>query len=73
MAKEFLMGNQAIALGAIRAGVSLAAGYPGTPVSYTHLDVYKRQSYPMENGGGTGLHRLFYGHFRCHTDFSGYH
>ena len=31
MAKEFLMGNQAIALGAIRAGVSLAAGYPGTP------------------------------------------
>lgn len=31
MAKEFLMGNQAIALGAIRAGVSLVAGYPGTP------------------------------------------
>lgn len=31
MAKELLMGNAAIALGAIRAGVGLVAGYPGTP------------------------------------------
>lgn len=31
MAKELLMGNQAIALGAIRAGVGVVAGYPGTP------------------------------------------
>lgn len=31
MAKELLMGNQAIALGAIRAGVSVVTGYPGTP------------------------------------------
>ncbi len=31
MATELVMGNEAIALGAIRAGVNLAAGYPGTP------------------------------------------
>lgn len=31
MHKEFLMGNQAIALGALAAGVNLVAGYPGTP------------------------------------------
>lgn len=31
MTKEFLMGNEAIALGAIAAGVKVVAGYPGTP------------------------------------------
>ena len=31
MNEDLLMGNQAIALGAIRAGVSVVAGYPGTP------------------------------------------
>ena len=31
MPKQFLMGNEAIALGAIHAGVNLVAGYPGTP------------------------------------------
>lgn len=31
MPKKFLMGNEAIGLGAIRAGVDLVAGYPGTP------------------------------------------
>ena len=31
MAKRLVMGNEAIALGAIRAGVGLVAGYPGTP------------------------------------------
>lgn len=31
MARRFLMGNEAIALGALHAGISLAAGYPGTP------------------------------------------
>ena len=31
MHKEFLMGNEAIAMGALAAGVNLAAGYPGTP------------------------------------------
>ena len=29
--KQLLMGNEAIALGAIRAGVDLVSGYPGTP------------------------------------------
>lgn len=31
MAKKLLMGNEAIALGAIRAGVNVVTGYPGTP------------------------------------------
>jgi len=31
MAKQLLMGNEAIALGAIRAGVTVVTGYPGTP------------------------------------------
>jgi indolepyruvate ferredoxin oxidoreductase alpha subunit len=31
MHREFLMGNEAIALGALAAGVNVAAGYPGTP------------------------------------------
>lgn len=31
--KQLVMGNEAIALGAIRSGVSLVAGYPGTPSS----------------------------------------
>ncbi len=31
--KEFLMGNEAIALAAKEAGVSVVAGYPGTPAS----------------------------------------
>ena len=29
--KKFLMGNEAIAMGAIHAGVNLVSGYPGTP------------------------------------------
>jgi len=33
MGKELLMGNEAIALGALRAGVRVVAGYPGTPSS----------------------------------------
>jgi len=33
MGKRLLMGNEAMALGALRAGVSLCAGYPGTPSS----------------------------------------
>ncbi len=33
MHKEFLMGNEAIAFGALAAGVDLVAGYPGTPSS----------------------------------------
>lgn len=33
MKKEYVMGNGAIALGALAAGVNVAAGYPGTPSS----------------------------------------
>ncbi|MBR4724284.1 MAG: indolepyruvate ferredoxin oxidoreductase subunit alpha [Lachnospiraceae bacterium] len=33
MHKEFLMGNEAIALGALAAGVNVVCGYPGTPSS----------------------------------------
>ncbi|MDR1558554.1 MAG: indolepyruvate ferredoxin oxidoreductase subunit alpha [Clostridiales bacterium] len=33
MDRQLLMGNEAIALGAIRAGIRLATGYPGTPSS----------------------------------------
>ena len=42
MARELLMGNTAIGLGAIKAGVNLVSGYPGTP------DVYKRQRHNIE-------------------------
>src|SRR5574344_179429 len=31
--KQMIMGNQAIALGALKAGVNLCTGYPGTPSS----------------------------------------
>ena len=31
MHREFLMGNEAIAMGAVAAGVNLVCGYPGTP------------------------------------------
>ena len=33
MAEQMIMGNEAIALGALKAGVNLVAGYPGTPSS----------------------------------------
>ena len=42
MHKEFLMGNEAIALGAIAAGVDLVAGYPGTPSTEVLETVAKR-------------------------------
>ena len=48
MKKEYVMGNSAIALGALAAGVNLVSGYPGTPSSeiietiqkYKGKDVY---------------------------------
>ena len=43
MHREFLMGNEAIALGALAAGVNLAAGYPGTP-STEVLETIARQN-----------------------------
>ncbi|MBQ9344337.1 MAG: indolepyruvate ferredoxin oxidoreductase subunit alpha [Kiritimatiellae bacterium] len=41
MHKEFLMGNAAIAKGAVAAGVRFAAGYPGTPSTETLENVAK--------------------------------
>ena len=43
MHKEFLMGNEAIALGALAAGVQVVAGYPGTPSTEVLETVAKRR------------------------------
>ncbi len=43
MHKEFLMGNEAIAMGAIAAGVNLVTGYPGTPSTEVLETVAKRR------------------------------
>lgn len=45
MSKQYVMGNGAIALGALKAGVNLVAGYPGTPSSEIIETVAK---YPHE-------------------------
>lgn len=42
MSPELLMGNHAIAAGAIRAGVGVVTGYPGTPSSEILETVVKR-------------------------------
>lgn len=44
MHKEFLMGNEAIALGAMAAGVNLVAGYPGTPSTEVLETIAKRRT-----------------------------
>lgn len=44
MHTEFLMGNEAIALGAIAAGVNLVSGYPGTPSSEVLETVSKHRT-----------------------------
>ena len=43
MHKEFLMGNAAIALGAVAAGVNVVAGYPGTPSTEVLATVAKNR------------------------------
>ncbi len=43
MHKEYLMGNEAIALGALAAGVNVVAGYPGTPSTEVLETVAKRR------------------------------
>lgn len=45
MKKEYVMGNGAIALGALSAGVNLVSGYPGTPSSEIIETISK---YPLE-------------------------
>ena len=42
MTQELLMGNEALALGALRSGVRVAAGYPGTPSSELIETISKR-------------------------------
>lgn len=42
MHREFLMGNEAMALGALAAGVDVVAGYPGTPSTEVLDTVAKR-------------------------------
>ena len=42
MHKEFLMGNEAIAIGALSAGVNFVSGYPGTPSTEVLETVAKR-------------------------------
>ena len=46
MTRQMIMGNQAIALGALKAGVNLVAGYPGTPSSeiIEFIAKYKEQT-----------------------------
>lgn len=48
MHREFLMGNEAIALGALAAGVKVVCGYPGTPSTEVLETVAKRR--------GEGVH-----------------
>ena len=43
MHREFVMGNEAIAMGAIAAGLNLIAGYPGTPSTEVLETVAKRR------------------------------
>ena len=43
MHNEFLMGNEAIALGALAAGVNVVCGYPGTPSTEVLETVAKRR------------------------------
>lgn len=43
MHKEFLMGNEAIALGAMAAGVNVVSGYPGTPSTEVLEAIAKRK------------------------------
>lgn len=44
MHKEYIMGNTAIALGAMQAGVNLVCGYPGTPSSEVLETIAKKRT-----------------------------
>ena len=46
MTKQLVMGNEAIALGALQAGVNLVSGYPGTPSSeiIEYVSKYRQQT-----------------------------
>jgi len=53
MPKKLMMGNEAIALGAIRAGVRVVAGYPGTPSTEVLETVAKYNT--MNNAAKDGV------------------
>ena len=44
MHREFLMGNEAMAAGALAAGVNVVAGYPGTPSTEVLEAVARRRA-----------------------------
>ena len=46
MPQRMIMGNEAIALGALQAGVNLVAGYPGTPSSeiIEYVSKYRKET-----------------------------
>ena len=52
MNKEYVMGNSAIALGALAAGVNLVSGYPGTPSSeiIETIQKYRKDEVYLEIG-----------------------
>ena len=64
---KLLMGNEAIALGAIRAGVNLVCGYPGTPSTEVletvakhnpgdiHVEWASNEKAAVEVGGGASF------------------
>ncbi|MDR0555141.1 MAG: 4Fe-4S binding protein [Treponema sp.] len=61
MKKRLLMGNEAIALGALRAGVSVVTGYPGTPSTEILETIVRELAVCGANcgancGGGESIH-----------------
>ncbi|MCL1846440.1 MAG: thiamine pyrophosphate-dependent enzyme [Coriobacteriia bacterium] len=52
MSRELCMGNQALALGALKAGINVAAGYPGTPSS----EILETLDVQVKARGLTALH-----------------
>ena len=54
MSKQFVMGNEAIALGAIAAGVQVVTGYPGTPSTEVLENIVKHN--PKKEDGTDAIY-----------------
>ncbi len=54
MGKQFVMGNEAIALGAIAAGVQVVTGYPGTPSTEVLENIVKHN--PKKEDGSDAVY-----------------
>lgn len=54
MSKQFVMGNEAIALGAIAAGVQVVTGYPGTPSTEVLENIVKHN--PKGDDGSPSIY-----------------